>query len=119
MTGSLRCGSSRRWSAAWPLVAMIVVGCSTVTEGTPTVNGRDAPAYRTSVSASLAESAASSSARESERQASLTTEAVHTACEALSTSSADAIDAVNAYVEAFNDNAGGPAGAPSGRPSTR
>jgi hypothetical protein len=61
--------------------------------------------YRASVSASIEESASSSSARESERQASLTTQAIHTSCEALSSSSVDAITAVNNYVDAFNRNA--------------
>jgi hypothetical protein len=86
------------------VVAMIIVGCSSVTEGTPKVNAADAPVYKSSVSASKAASAASSSARESERQASQTIEAVHTSCEALSTSSVDAITAVNDYVKAFNDS---------------
>ena len=84
---------------------MIIVGCSSVTEGTPKVNATDAPVYKASVSASVEESAASSSARESERQASMTTEAVHTSCEALSSSSVDSITAVNEYVKSFNDNA--------------
>jgi len=66
------------------------------------------------MSSSVAESAASSSMRESERQQSLTTEAIHTACETLSTSSADAVDRVNAYVDAVNGKgdpvaSGGPA----------
>lgn len=86
-------------------VAMIIVGCSSVTEGTPTVDTAEAPVYRASVSASIEESAASSSARESERQASLTTEAIHSSCETLSTSSVDAITAVNNYVDAFNQSA--------------
>ena len=85
--------------------AMIIVGCSSVTEGAPKVDVADAPVYRASVSASIAESAASSSARESERQESLTTEAIHSSCEALSSSSVDAITAVNDYVDAFNENA--------------
>jgi hypothetical protein len=85
--------------------AMIVVGCSSVTEGKPSVDAADAPVYRASVSASIEESAASSSARESERQESLTKEAVHSSCESLSTSSVDAITAVNAYVDAFNESA--------------
>jgi len=85
--------------------AMIVVGCSSVTEGKPSVDSADAPVYRASVSASVQESIASSSARESERQESLTQEAVHTSCESLSTSSVDAITAVNAYVDAFNQSA--------------
>ena len=86
-------------------VAMIIVGCTSVTQGTAEIDRADAPVYRASVSASIEESAASSSSRESERQASLTTQAVHTSCEALSSSSVDAITAVNNYVDAFNKNA--------------
>jgi len=78
------------------------MGCTTVVGGSPEVDAKDAPTYRTSVSASASESAASSSAKESERQQSVTTAAVHNACEAMSTSSADAVNAVNAYVEAMN-----------------
>jgi hypothetical protein len=85
-------------------LAMIIVGCTSVTEGSPTVNATDGPVYRASVSASMEESAASSSARESERQESLTTEAVHSSCEALSSSSVDSITAVNDYVKSFNEN---------------
>jgi hypothetical protein len=86
-------------------LAMIIVGCSSVTQGTPTFNAKDAPIYKASVSASAAESAESSSSRESQRQASMTVQAVHTSCEALSSSSVDAITAVNDYVKAFNGNA--------------
>ncbi len=83
---------------------MIVVGCTNVTQGDASVAHGEAPLYRASVTASIEESAASSSARESERQASLTVEAVRTSCEAMSSSSADAIAAVNTYVDAFNTN---------------
>jgi hypothetical protein len=86
-------------------LAMILVGCNSVTSGSPTVDRADAPVYRASVSASIEESAESSSSRESERQASLTTHAIHTSCEALSSSSVDAITAVNNYVDAFNKSA--------------
>jgi lysophospholipase L1-like esterase len=86
-------------------MAMIMVGCNSVTSGSPTVNRADAPVYRASVSASIEESAESSSSRESERQESLTTQAIHSSCEALSSSSVDAITAVNNYVEAFNKTA--------------
>ena len=86
-------------------MAMVIVGCNSVTSGTATVDRADAPAYRASVSASIEESAASSSSRESERQESLTTQAIHSSCEALSSSSVDAITAVNNYVDAFNQNA--------------
>ena len=86
-------------------MAMIIVGCNSVTSGSPTVDRADAPVYRASVSASAEESAESSSSRESERQASLTTQAIHSSCEALSSSSVDAITAVNNYVQAFNQTA--------------
>jgi len=77
-----------------------------MTEGTPKVDAAEAPVYRASVSASIEESAASSSAQESKRQESITKEAIHSSCEALSTSSVDAITAVNDYVDAFNTSAG-------------
>ena len=88
------------------LLAMIIVGCTKVTDGDVAVAQGEAPLYRASVSASIEESIASSSARESERQESLTKEAVETSCEAMSSSSADAIGAVNTYVDAFNANPG-------------
>jgi hypothetical protein len=105
VTGSLQLRIVALVLGSLAVLAMVIVGCGSVTEGTPKVNATDAPVYKASVSASMAESAESSSARESERQASLTTEAVHTSCEALSSSSVDAITAVNDYVKSFNDNA--------------
>ena len=84
---------------------MVIVGCTSVTQGSAGIDRADAPVYRASVSASIAESAESSSSRESERQTSLSTQAVHSSCEALSSSSVDAITAVNNYVDAFNRNA--------------
>ncbi len=87
-------------------VALGVLGCTSVTGGDATVKAGDAPAYRSSMSVSSSQAAASSSARESERQASLTTEAVLSACDTLSATSAEAIDAVNAYVSAFNEEGG-------------
>lgn len=96
----------RRGALVAGLTAVALMGavgaCTNVTGGSGRVDGNDAPAYRTSVAASASESAASSSVRESERQESLTTEAIHTACETLSTSSADAVDTVNVYIDAFN-----------------
>jgi hypothetical protein len=85
-------------------LAMVVVSCNSTTQGSATIDRADAPLYRASVSASAAESSASSSAQESERQASVSKAAVHTSCEALSSSSVDAIDAVNKYVDAYNNN---------------
>jgi hypothetical protein len=84
--------------------AMVIVGCTSVTTGSGQVDREAAPVYRASVSASIEESIAQSSARESKRQESLTTAAIHTSCEDLSSSSVDAINAVNAYVDAVNDN---------------
>ncbi|HTI73615.1 MAG TPA: hypothetical protein VL634_01375 [Mycobacterium sp.] len=89
---------------------MIIVGCTSVTQGSAQIDRADAPVYRASVSASSEESASSSSVRESERQASLTTQAIHSACEALSSSSVDAITAVNNYVDSYNKNAADAAG---------
>ncbi|VEG56415.1 Uncharacterised protein [Mycolicibacterium aurum] len=85
-------------------LVMVVVGCTSVTDGDATVAEGEAPVYRASVTASVEESAASSSARESERQASMTVEAVRTSCEAMSSSSAEAIGAVNTYVDSINSN---------------
>lgn len=90
---------------------MVAVGCTTTTEGDPAANAGEAPAYRTSMSVSSSQSVASSRSRESERQAAMTTQAVHATCETLSTTSADAIDAVNAYVGAFNSAGADTAGA--------
>ncbi len=83
-------------------VAIGVVGCTTSTDGAASVDKNDVPAYRTSVSVSRSAASVTSSVREAERQATLTTEAVHTVCETLSTSSADAVKTVNAYVDAAN-----------------
>lgn len=80
----------------------VIVGCTTVTDGTPTADTVVAPAYRASVSASISASAATSSMRETQRQQSLTTHAVVRACESFATSSKDAIDKVNDFVAAYN-----------------
>lgn len=85
------------------MIAMVVVGCTSVTGGTAQGDPSAAPVYRASVKASIEESSLSSVTRESERQASLTTRAVHTVCEDLSTSAVDAVNAVNGYVEAVNN----------------
>lgn len=83
-------------------VINVVAGCSTVTDGTATPDTNLAPAYRQSVSASVSASAATSSVQESQRQKSLTTKAVRSACESLANTSQDAIDKVNDFVAAFN-----------------
>ncbi len=86
-------------------LAMIVVGCQSVTRGTSQIDAADAPLYRASVSSSSVASVSSSRRQEAERRQELTSEAIRTACEALSSSSVDAIAAVNVYVRAYNDNA--------------
>jgi hypothetical protein len=83
-------------------ILLAVVGCTSVTEGTPTADTAMAPAYRESVSASVSASAATSSLRESQRQQSLTTQAVVRACESFATTSKDAVDKVNDFVAAYN-----------------
>jgi hypothetical protein len=90
-------------SGATAVAFMGVLGapaCTTSTGGNAKIDAVDAPAYRTSLSLSLSASAAASSIRENERQRSLAIQAVHTVCETLSTSSADAVDSVNAFVDA-------------------
>jgi hypothetical protein len=79
-------------------LAMVVVGCTSITQGTATYDAVEAPDYRASVASSVAVS-------ESERQVALTKAAVHTSCDALSSSSVAAVDAVNDYVDAFNNDA--------------
>jgi hypothetical protein len=111
LNGALAAGL-RRWRTGGSLVGslaatlLVVVGCNSVTGGAAVVDTQAAPAYRTSVELSVSESAATSSQRESKRQQSMTTQAVHNSCDALSTSSVDAITAVNAYVSAYNSGAG-------------
>ena len=83
-------------------ILMAIVGCTSVTDGTPTADTAMAPAYRESVSASVSASAATSSLRESQRQQSLTTQAVVRACESFAASSKDAVDKVNDFVAAYN-----------------
>jgi hypothetical protein len=96
------------------LVLIGIVGCTKVANGTPKANQSLAPAYRSSVSISVSASIATSSVRESQRQVSLTTKAVHSACDGLASSSKDAIDKVNAFVAAFNAGRGtGPTEGPA------
>jgi hypothetical protein len=79
-------------------LAMIVVGCTSITQGTATYDAAEAPEYRASVASSIAVS-------ESERQVAVTKAAVHTSCDAFGSSSVAAVDAINAYVDAFNNDA--------------
>ncbi len=89
--------------------AMVAVGCTQVTGGDPVVNEKDAPAFRTSMSVSVSQSAVTSSLRESQRLESLTAAAVQDSCAAFVPTSDASVDAVNAYVDAFNS--GGPSAA--------
>lgn len=83
-------------------VAMGVVGCTSIVGGNPQADTSEAPVYRSSVSASVSASEATSSSLESQRQVSLTTQAVRGSCGKFASSSNDAVDVVNKYVEAFN-----------------
>lgn len=82
---------------------MGVVGCTSIIGGSPQADTSAAPEYRTSVSASVSASEATSSIRETQRQQSMTTQAVRGACGRFASSSNDAVDTVNKYVEAFNN----------------
>jgi hypothetical protein len=93
---------------------LLIVGCTTVTEGMGTVDTAIAPAYRASVSVSVSASSASSRIRETQRQQSLTTRAVRSSCGTLATTSKDAIEKVNGFVAAFNQGRStGPAEGPA------
>jgi hypothetical protein len=94
--GRLRVASLAAGSFAG--LAMIVVGCTSVTQGTATFDSADAPEYRASVASSVA-------ASESEHQVAVTKAAVHKSCDALGSSSGDSVQAVNVYVEAYNNDA--------------
>jgi hypothetical protein len=83
-------------------VLMGIVGCTSITAGTPAADTHMAPAYRSSVSASVSASSATSRTRESQRQQSLTTQAVLNACESFVNSANDAIDKMNTYTQALN-----------------
>lgn len=87
---------------------MVVVGCTSVTDGTAQVDAKEAPNYRASMSASVEASAETSSARESERRESLTTQAIRGSCDVLATSSVDSITAVNDFVGALNEGGSPP-----------
>ncbi|MDP7701382.1 MULTISPECIES: hypothetical protein [unclassified Mycobacterium] len=96
------------------VVAIGIVGCTKVTEGTGAPDTNVAPAYRSSVSASVSASSVTSSVRESQRIASVTTRAIRTSCDTLATTSKEAIDKVNAFVAAFNGGKNtGPAEGPA------
>lgn len=84
---------------------LVIVGCTTVTEGTSTVDTGLAQAYRASVSASVSASSATSRIRESQRQVTLTKRAIHDACLSFVTSAKEAIDKLNAYVDSLNRGA--------------
>jgi hypothetical protein len=96
----LRIGARAIGCVATILIA--IVGCTSVTDGAPTVDTAIAPAYRESVSASVSASAATSSLQETRRQQSLTTQAVVRACRSFATTSKDAVDKVNDFVAAYN-----------------
>jgi hypothetical protein len=83
-------------------VLIAVVGCTTVTDGSPGADEAIAPAYRTSVSVSVSESSVTSSIKESKHQQSLTTQAIFQVCKAFADSSKEAVDRVNDYVAATN-----------------
>ena len=84
------------------LVAIGIVGCTKVADGSGVADTNVAPAYRSSVSASVSASLVTSSSRESQRQQSVTTSMIRGSCGALANAVSDTIDKVNAYVAALN-----------------
>jgi hypothetical protein len=84
------------------VVSMAIVACTNVTGGKAGPDTAAAPAYRSSVSLSISASSETSKTRESQRQASLTTQAIRSSCNGFATTSKTAIDSVNAFVAAFN-----------------
>jgi hypothetical protein len=94
--------------ALWAGIAAGIGVIAVVVTVVLVMTNRDTGAGSISATSSATSSAApdtTASSRESERQRSLRTQAIHRSCEALSSSSADAITAVNNYVDAFNGNA--------------
>lgn len=84
------------------VVAIGIVGCTKVVDGNGAADTSIAPAYRSSVSASVSASSVTSSMRESQRLQSVTTKAMRTSCDALASTSKEAIDKVNLFVAAYN-----------------
>jgi serine/threonine-protein kinase len=83
------------------VIAVVVTVVLVMTNGD---TGAGSVSATSSVTSSVTPSTTDRS-RESERQRSLTTQAIHRSCKAMSSSSVDAITAVNNYVNAFNGNA--------------
>ncbi|WP_284225993.1 hypothetical protein [Mycobacterium antarcticum] len=79
-------------------LAMIIVGCTSITQGAAGPDADAAPDYRASVASSIAVS-------ESERQVAVTKAAVRTSCDALGSTSDESVQAVNSYVDAYNNDA--------------
>ena len=106
----LRIGALVAGTAA--AVAMGVVGCTIVVDGAGTADPSHAGEYRASVSESVSASLETSRIKESQRQQSLTTQAIRGSCVTFASASNDAVDAVNKWVEAFNSggNTSGTAG---------
>lgn len=82
---------------------IVVVGCTKHVNGTAKPDTKVAPAYRSSVSASVSASSASSRVRETQRQQSLTRQAAVNACNTFSSTANDAIDKTNAYTRVLNN----------------
>ena len=75
------------------VLALVVVGCTKVTSGSTTVDTPAAAAYRTSVAISVSASISSSKSA-----------VASAACKTLVDTAGDAIESVNAYVSAFNND---------------
>lgn len=82
------------------MALLMVLGCTKVRDGAPAADTNDAQSYRTWMADSVSQSAAAASERESTRRESETAVAVADACETLSSTSVEAVTAINGYVNA-------------------
>jgi hypothetical protein len=78
-------------------ILMVIVGCTTVTDGTPSADPAIAPAYRTSVSESISASSETSRIRATKR-------AADNACVAFIEGAKDALEKLENYIDAYNNN---------------
>ena len=99
-----RRGKRALWGGIAAGVGVIAVVVTVVIVMTSGDTGAGSVSATSSATSSATPSTTDSSV-ESERQRSMTTQAIHRSCEALSSSSVDAITAVNNYVDASNGNA--------------
>lgn len=97
----LRVGALALGSTA--VLVMGIVGCTRIMDGSATANSGVISSYRVTVSKSISASLVTSSSLFSVTQASLTTQAIKTACTTFATTSEAAVSAVNTWVDDYNN----------------